>query len=417
MGATMVLAIGFWLAFFGARLIRTKGIPELVAFLIVGALIGPHGFGLVNRDLLEGLKPVVAIATAMLMFGIGERLSPRELRVSPFSAPAGMFSALLTAVIVAPLSLLAGANGAEAMMLAVLASAGAPMTLTALSAKVRSPYSTGLIGAHAVSDAVAAIAFSLALPIALMLVRRSSSIGDAVGFFLRLGPGSVALGVVVGLVVARFSRNSAGVGESMVLVMVHMVVLSAIAAAAGASIPLAALVSGTVVATRVHGEKHTFIFKSVQQIEEPLFLAFFTIAGASLDVGLLPDLGLLGVIYILGRTAGKILGGFLGGIIAGQKRNDALRLGTDLLPQAGSAVALVVILTEEIPAEGAQIAAVVLGAIVIFESIAPIFTARNLKRHAVPSAEVSAVPPSHNQPDAPSTVTADYPKPQVKGID
>lgn len=412
MDGTMVLAIGFWLAFLGARLIRARGIPELVGFLVVGAAIGPAGFGLVDQSMLTDLKPVSAVATALLMFGIGERLAPKELRAQKFSLPAGMLSSVFTAIIVFFLSLLVGAGAAEAMMLAVLASAGAPMTITALAAKARSPYATALIGAHAVSDAIAALAFSITLPLAILLSSHDAVFADALISFLQLGVGSIAVGVVIGLVMARFSRDSEAVGEAMVLVLVHMVVLAVIAHSLHESIPLASLVAGVVVAGRLRGEKKVFVFKSVQRIEEPLFLVFFTIAGASIDLELLPKLGSLGAMYLLGRSIGKIAGGFAGGRLTRLRTKNAARLGVDMLPQAGSAVALVVIATDQLPDIGPSIAVVVLGSVIVFEAIAPFFTAKNLIRQQPVEDETRTAPASSGEPTGPSVVVADYPQPQ-----
>lgn len=411
MDGTIVLAVGFWLAFFGARLIRAKGVPELVGFLVVGAAIGPSGSGLVSGDVLEALKPVAAIATAVLMFGIGERLSPRELKVQRFSVPAGLLSSSFTVLLVWPLARLAGARGAEAMLLAILAAAGAPMTITALAARARSPYSAGLIGAHAVSDSAAALAFSLALPLALMVTERDATAAVALRAFLGLGPGSLAVGVVIGLVMCRLVRDSDAVGDAMVVMLVHMVVLAVVVHALDGSIPLAALVAGVLVATRVRGEPKVFVFKSVQRIEEPLFLVFFTLAGAAIHLDLLAELGLLGTAYLVGRSSGKVLGGLLGGKIARLGTRDAALLGVDMLPQAGSAVALVVMATDLLPGIGPNVAVVVLGAIVVFEATTPLLTARNLRRLVPPEQAAPAVAPSHTQPDPPSVVTADYPPP------
>lgn len=413
MNGTTVLAIGFWLAFMGARLIRAKGVPELVGFLVVGAAIGPSGFGLVDADLLTDLKPVSTVATALLMFGIGERLSPKELRAQRFSLPAGALSSAFTAAVVFLGAMLIRTGGAEAMMLGVLAAAGAPMTVTALASKARSPYSSALIGAHAVSDAIAAMVFSIALPLAVLMTARGVAFTDAVISFLQLGIGSIIVGGLMGLVMARFSRDSEAVGDAMVLVVVHMIVLAVIIHSFNGSIPLSSLVAGVVVAVRLKGEKKTFVFKSVQRIEEPLFLVFFTIAGASLELNLLPKLGALGAVYLIGRSIGKVGGGFVGGKLTHFRNDDAVRLGVDMLPQAGSAVALVVIATDQLPTIGPTISVVVLGAVIVFEAVAPFFTAKNLIRQQPDEPDRPVVPPSSGEPTGPSVVIADYPQPQV----
>ena len=66
----------------------------------------------------------------------------------------------------------------------------------------------------------------------------------------------------------------------------------------------------------------------------------------------LPDLGLIGVLYIISRSAGKIFGATLGGIIGKTESKIKKYLGMGILSQAGVAIGLSLIVKNEFTAIG-----------------------------------------------------------------
>ena len=97
LGAFAVLA---WLAYLASRLLARRHLPELVGFLIVGALLGPSGIELVSEHELSSLRPLTEIALAILMFVIGERVSTRALRAAKWTLTTGATQYVLSAVLV-----------------------------------------------------------------------------------------------------------------------------------------------------------------------------------------------------------------------------------------------------------------------------------------------------------------------------
>jgi CBS domain-containing protein len=112
--------------------------------------------------------------------------------------------------------------------------------------------------------------------------------------------------------------------------------------------------------------------KSLSEIDYPLYVIFFVLAGAKLHIETLSHIGLLGIAYVLARTVGKLIGAWLGarlGKFGGRERS---WIGMTLLAQAGMAIGLAATLANIWPEGGAMIQTVVLGSVVIFELVGPL---------------------------------------------
>lgn len=110
----------------------------------------------------------------------------------------------------------------------------------------------------------------------------------------------------------------------------------------------------------------------------PLNILFFVISGAELDLQVLvqPITLIVGVIYILARSAGKYFGAMYSCALTKQSKSIKNNLGITLLPQAG--VALGMALTAATLPDGALARNVVLFAVLIYELVGPALTKRSL---------------------------------------
>jgi Kef-type K+ transport system membrane component KefB len=117
------------------------------------------------------------------------------------------------------------------------------------------------------------------------------------------------------------------------------------------------------------------------------------IAGADLNLALLPSLGILGVIYAVGRAVGKFVGAGYTARRMGLEPVVQRLLGPSMMSQAGLAIGLVLITNERFPAIAATVTTVVLAAVTVFELVGPIGAKFALVRsgEARPSEEVAPV--------------------------
>lgn len=384
-----VLTLVAWLAFVFSRTLQRRKIPELVAFLAVGAVAGPSGLALLEGEDLARMAPVTEVALAVLMFLVGERVSVRALRAQRWVLPVGVLSYLITAGLIYAVTSWLGAKATTALLLAVLGGAGAPMTMASVvaSTKARGPFAEGLVGSHAVVDALAAICFAAVVPLTLLYEEPATTGGDAIAAFLRLGLGGAVLGVVLGLVVARLGTRTETTGELLLLVLVHVLVAATVANVADLSLPLAALIMGAVAATAAGPDAAQRVFVAARSVELPLYLVFFALAGASIHFDEIGSVGLIGAGYVVARMVGKVVAGFAGGLLGRLQPRTAFHLGTGHIAQAGVAVGLAVLADEALPDVGRSAATIVLGSVVIFELVGPILASRALV--TIPAAPVT----------------------------
>ena len=182
---------------------------------------------------------------------------------------------------------------------------------------------------------------------------------------------SLMLGVVSALLMLWLIRFSRSRQETLVVVL-GIVVLSAEVAANLALFPLLAnMVLGFVVANR---EKPTQdLVGVVHDIQEVIYVLFFTLAGAHLDLGIIKSAGALAVLIVLGRCGGKFFGAWLGATISGSPKVVRRYLGFALLPKAGVTVglALLVVETPELQAISNLLVSGVLASTLINELFTP----------------------------------------------
>jgi len=108
----------------------------------------------------------------------------------------------------------------------------------------------------------------------------------------------------------------------------------------------------------------------------PIYVLFFVISGAELDLTVFGDLAVvgIGVAYILSRSAGKLFGAGVSARLMRCEPSISKYLGITLLPQAGVALGMSVTAAAQFSAEGAIIRNIVLFSVLIYELVGPLLT-------------------------------------------
>ena len=107
---------------------------------------------------------------------------------------------------------------------------------------------------------------------------------------------------------------------------------------------------------------------------------FSCTSGASLDFKLLPEIGVIGLIFILARAFGKIFGAYLGATIGGSSKNVRKYLGPTLLSETGIAIGLALFAKELFPNDGETLIAITIASSFIFDMIGPFLVKISLKK-------------------------------------
>lgn len=378
-----LLVIGTLIAlgYLGARLTARLRLPSVTGFLLVGILAGPHGLGLLSSELMHSIAFAEPLALGVIVFLIGEQLTRKMLRRHEASFwVMSILNIILPGTLVGvALWLLVPDDPVSIWLLAIIAISGAPATIMAVISELeaKSRACDTMLGASALDSVFTVVAYSVAAPFLMFSLQIHATLGEAVLDTAAQVGGGLLVGVVGGFVLGWLLGRVFKDSELLVLGLVTVLLVVAAAEALGFSSLLAALVAGVVAATMEEdrGERER-VFRSLRTVEYPVYIIFFTLAGAHLEIAAVLAAGGLAVAYILARTTGKFFAGLAGGLTARYNLRQSAWIGLGMVPQAGVAVGLALDAAQTFPESGATVNAVILAAIVVFEVAGPALTKR-----------------------------------------
>jgi Kef-type K+ transport system membrane component KefB len=241
----------------------------------------------------------------------------------------------------------------------------------------KGPFSSTLLGIVAVDDAWGLIFFSVMLTLAQSLGDPVAGKNPLLSGAWEIG-GAIALGVALGVPMAYLTGRIRP-GEPTLAEALGVVFLcGGIAQWLKVSYLLASMTLGSVVANRAR--HHIRPFHAIEDIEWPLMIIFFVLAGASLRLMAIPYIGLLGGMYIVCRVVGRLLGAYAGSLACNADSTFRRWMGLALMPQAGVAMGMALIAAQRFPQTAEDILPVTISATVFFELIGPILTRLSLNR-------------------------------------
>jgi len=214
--------------------------------------------------------------------------------------------------------------------------------------RAKGPLTTSLLVIVGLDDGLAIIIYGFASALAMFSIGggKGVSLQSALEWSLLRVGGAVVLGILLGLALTYVVRKKHERDEILTWSLGAILICAGLANFLHFSLILATMVLGMTVAN-IFSLSGRRTFEAIQSITIPIYIAFFVLAGAHLQVGLLAKMGLLGLVYILARGFGKIGGASLGAYISKAETNIQKYLGFGLLSQAGVAIGLAMIVQRE----------------------------------------------------------------------
>ena len=356
------------------RLAKKVSLPNVTGYLVAGLVLGPYVLGVVPKDTVTAMSMVSEMALGFIALSIGA-----EFKLSYFkevgAAPVviAIFEGLAASACVTCGLLAIGKPVTLALVLGAIASATAPAAtiMVIRQYNARGPVTKTLLSVVALDDAVALIAFGFAVAIA-KAINGGGDVGRSIAEpFIELGL-SILIGAVAALAMKIplhfFKKQS----NRLCAIVGFVFLTSAVASKVGASSLLTCMIFGALLANI--SKDADDVFRISDTVTPPIFMLFFVVSGAQLDVTLIPSIGVIGVIYVLLRVAGKIGGATLGAVIMRTDRKVRKYLGWTLVPQAGVAIGLTLVADQVVPEYAGQIRAVVLCGTLIYELTGPVLS-------------------------------------------
>ncbi len=376
----MVLGALLLVAYAAHELGAYAHVPRVTLLMLLGVCIGPYGLNFMVVGVSEWFPAITHIALAMVGFLLGERFYGEDLKkTGKVILSISLAETLLSAIMVYLVLLLIGMDAILALILAGIAPASAPASTVDVirESKACGPLANTVLGVLAIDDAWGIILFSVFLVIA-----ESSLLGNQDASLLWAGVweivGAIVLGCTLGFPMAWLTGRLQK-GEPALMEAVGFVLLcGGMAAALEVSYLLACMVLGAMVANRA--KHHSRPFREIEGASEPFMALFFFLAGYKLELSALNSIGIVACAYIIARSVGLIVGGYLGAKVVSAPDFISRSIGWCLLPQAGLALGMALLINDRLPDLGQWILPLIISTTVVFEIFAPIITRLSLWR-------------------------------------
>ena len=404
-----------------SRLTKLLNLPAVTAYLVAGLLLGPFALGRLNipglgfrtLEQVELMGIVTQTALGFIAFTIGNEFRLSQLKAMGSSAIIiGILQAVITTIVVDIVLIALHLCFPEIISISCTITLGAIASATAPAAtlmvvrqyKADGPLTRLLMLVVAIDDAVGLLLFSVSFGIATALAHGQVSVLAVVvepilEIVLSLGLGSLMgwlLNWVEQFFHSRSRRMTISVAFVLLTVGLSSVTFEVGSVHCGFSLLLVCMMTGTIFCNICATSEE--LMERVDNWVMPLNVLFFVISGAELDLEILshPVTIIVGIIYILARSAGKYYGAAISCKLTKQSKPITDNLGITLLPQAG--VALGMALTAATLPDGALARNVVLFAVLVYELIGPALTKRSLLAVGEIKPEGRTSARRHNEP-------------------
>ena len=405
METLLPLAIALIAGLMLSRLAKLASLPAVTAYLIAGILIGPYllgaigvpGLGFTSAANVKSFGVICDVALGFIAFSIGNEFRlPQLKKIGKQATAIGIFQAVVATVLVdAALIALHFAMPDKlplpaAIVLGAVASATAPAAtlMVVRQYKAKGPLTDILLPVVALDDAVGLILFAVSFGVAKALLSGALDVISIIIEPLLEVVLSLLLGAVMGFLFSfcerffhsRSKRMAVSVTFVLLTVAISMIKFNIGPVHCGFSSLLACMMLGTVFCNICDFSEE--LMDRADRWTAPLFVLFFVLSGAELDFAVFGDMMiiLVGIVYIIARSAGKYTGAFVSAKATKCDDNIVKYLGITLFPQAGVALGMAATASAELGADGHIIANITLFAVLVYELVGPMLTKISLTR-------------------------------------
>ncbi len=369
------LSIVIFIGIIGGRVANYFKLPNVSGYIVGGLLIGPSFLNLIKSGEASNFDVINEVALAAIAFSIGSEFlmkdiikTGKDIMIITIAEVVGAVALVFLVtyyIFKQPFEF----SLVIASMSAATAPAGVLMVIREL--KAGGPLVRHILPVVALDDAVGIMVFGISLSIAKL----TSGAGDITMLQIIWNPlkeiiGSLLLGGILGFIMSYFVPKAKNRDELLTLIIGFILAGTGIANLFALSPLLTCMMIGGVLINLTR--KANRVFNLLAEFTPPVYLLFFTIAGASLDIKVLSTVGLLGIGYILARAGGKIVGARVGANMVNSEETVAKYLGMSLLTQGGISIGLSMMVARELPQYSESIITVILFSVLVFEIAGPI---------------------------------------------
>ncbi len=387
LGQRSTVSLGFILIFgyLAGHVARQIYLPRITGYIVAGILCGPFVGGLLTQPVVKSLQLIDDLALALIAFTAGGELRVETLRprlrsiLNITGLQTGVVFLGMAALVFVASPLVPFLRGSPPATVAAVACvfglfgvANSPATAVAIinEYRARGPFTDTVLGVTVLKDVVVLVLITLLLPfIRLLAVPGASLDVHFIGDLAWEVGGSLAGGLVLGFLVTQYMR---GVGAVLPLFIAGTAILvTQVARQFHLEALLLCMVAGFVIqnATR-YG--HRFIH-AIERSSLPVYVVFFAIGGASLDLGAVRTAWAITTVLVVLRVGLIALSTWWGERAAGGGNRDVKQLGwLGFLAQAGVTLGLASIVARKFPEWGSDVKMIALALIAVNQLLGPV---------------------------------------------
>ena len=414
MNQILCIALALLVGLLSSRLMKFLRLPNVTGYLIAGIIFGPFVLGKYiggwDEGKLSAVKWISEIALGFIAFTIGTSFRKASLQaVGKQVIIITLFEALGGAILTIGGLFIAKIFLGDDLPVSIILTLGAIACATAPAAtlmvirqyQARGPVVSTLIPVVAFDDAVALITFA----VLFALSKGFASNGSVSAAEILLIPlieilGSIIIGTVLGFLVALGCKFFKSRANRMIMVICAVLIIVGLSMLCsenhwqilGANLSFSPLL-GCMMIGAIFINYRSDAMRTIERVDQftpPLYMLFFVISGASLDITIFGSdsaviVLIVSLIYIVFRCVGKYLGSFSSAKLTHSEPTVQKYLGFTLFPQAGVAIGLATTASQELAHLGLEkqsslILAVVLTATIIYELLGPVITKISLQK-------------------------------------
>lgn len=380
------LAFGYLLlaAFFAGRLFARVRLPRLTGYIVTGIVAGPSVLALITEPMVHALAPVKGVAVCLIALAAGGELNFARTRpllrtitsITFWSVGVTALACTVACFLLSPLipflaELPLVHNAAACAVIGVAISAMSPAVVMGIFGELepQGPVSRTILGVVVVADLVVIVLFALTSSLAQAFTGDSVQVASVALHVSWEIFGSIGAGVVAGMLLAVYLKKVYE-GRSL-FVLLLCVIVSEVLGRLGLD-PLIVMLTTGLFIENVTELQASQLVHDIEAASLPVYIVFFGLAGAMLKLGVLAGVAVPAIAFVVVRAAAMTFGARRGAARTGAEPAVVRWTFAGLLPQAGLALALALLLPRVFPAFGNEAAALVVGVVALNELIMPV---------------------------------------------
>ncbi len=384
----LLLLLGFSLlaGTLGGRLFQKIKIPQVVAYIILGIIIGKSGFNILSDTTISSFLPFNHFALGLIGFMIGG-----ELKITVLKKYGKQFLTILVcealsaffivSILIFAVTFLITKNGLLSISISLLlgsissATAAAGTTDVLRECKSKGLLTSTILGIVALDDVLALLLFAVSASI-ISTISGLNNVSLLMNFVLPLYEifGSVLLGLIAGYILSITLLHYNDNERILIFILGGILSVIGLSLLIKVDMIMSCMIMGFVISNKT-GKKSEDIFHLIDRFAPPIYILFFILVGANLNIGELSFFTVIILIcYVIARSTGKMLGAYFGAVFSNVPKTVRNFLPFTLFSQSGVAIGLSILALQKFPGKvGTLVAVITTASTFIVQIIGPVF--------------------------------------------